>query len=86
MVKKTSSSKRTPSSNPHHASGDQVTDPRFSALHSDLRFMPMKKNDLKVEIDQRFSHMLHDEEFTSQGNPISVSHYHRQSLLKKITL
>lgn len=42
-----------------------MTDPRFSSVHNDPRFVRPKKRDRKVGIDKRFSQMLSDKDFSS---------------------
>ncbi|ORX52211.1 hypothetical protein BCR36DRAFT_325040 [Piromyces finnis] len=44
-----------------------TTDPRFSRVFSDPRFLRPKKNKTKINIDKRFSQMLENEDFSVVG-------------------
>lgn len=43
-----------------------LADPRFSNIQTDSRFRLPSKKTTHVQIDQRFAHMLHDEEFSTR--------------------
>lgn len=58
----------------------RVTDPRFSSVHNDPRFVRPKKQDRKVGIDKRFSQMLSDKDFSTTAK---VDRYGRKTSNKK---
>lgn len=41
-----------------------TSDPRFSSVHNDPRFLRPKKKDMKVTIDKRFAGMMNSTEFS----------------------
>ncbi|KAL8844789.1 MAG: hypothetical protein Q9176_000889 [Flavoplaca citrina] len=52
---------------PEKARNDIITDPRFTNIQTDPRFrLPSKKNS-RVQIDNRFKHVLQDEAFSSRA-------------------
>jgi hypothetical protein len=40
-----------------------VKDPRFQSIHNDPRFVRPRRKDTRVEIDERFAHVLGNEDF-----------------------
>ncbi|KAJ1339964.1 hypothetical protein BSLG_005399 [Batrachochytrium salamandrivorans] len=55
-----------------------VSDPRFSRVHSDPRFIKPKKDATKITIDHRFSGMLSSKDFGSTGKGPKVDKYGRK--------
>jgi hypothetical protein len=41
-----------------------TSDPRFSSVHNDPRFLRPKKKDMKVTIDKRFAGMMNSTDFS----------------------
>ncbi|KAJ9644603.1 pre-rRNA-processing protein esf1 [Coniosporium tulheliwenetii] len=52
-----------------------ITDPRFSNIHTDPRYRLPSKRHTHVKLDQRFAHMLRDDDFSQKA---SVDRYGRR--------
>ncbi|KAL8898125.1 MAG: hypothetical protein Q9192_002243 [Flavoplaca navasiana] len=55
------------SGNPARARNDQITDPRFANIQTDPRFRLPSKKTSRVQLDNRFKHVLQDEAFSSRA-------------------
>ncbi|KAL9041789.1 MAG: hypothetical protein Q9180_001051 [Flavoplaca navasiana] len=55
------------SRNPAKARNDQITDPRFTNIQTDPRFRLPSKKTSRVQLDNRFKHVLQDEAFSSRA-------------------
>ncbi|KAJ8322808.1 pre-rRNA-processing protein esf1 [Batrachochytrium dendrobatidis] len=55
-----------------------VSDPRFSRIHNDPRFIKPKKDASKITIDSRFSGMLSSKDFGSSGKEPKIDKYGRK--------
>jgi len=53
-----------------------TSDPRFSRVFSDPRFLRPKKNKTKLNIDKRFSQMLENEDFSVVGSVFHTPLYY----------
>ncbi|KAI9835782.1 MAG: pre-rRNA-processing protein esf1 [Sclerophora amabilis] len=53
-----------------------VADPRFANIHTDPRFRIPSRKDTHVKLDQRFAHMLRDDDFSKKAR---VDRYGRQT-------
>ncbi|KAI9797424.1 MAG: pre-rRNA-processing protein esf1 [Piccolia ochrophora] len=47
---------------------DAITDPRFANIHTDPRFRLPSKKHTHVKLDQRFAHMLNDDDFSKKAD------------------
>ncbi|KAI9106234.1 hypothetical protein DFS34DRAFT_645034 [Phlyctochytrium arcticum] len=70
-----------PKAKPRQHEGDiaVTTDPRFSRVHSDPRFIKPRKDAAKVTIDSRFSKMLESDEFGTGVKAPKVDKYGRKA-------
>ncbi|EEP75876.1 predicted protein [Uncinocarpus reesii 1704] len=72
---KLSPKRRKVNNRTHKTDGDVITDPRFANVQSDPRYRLPSKKHTRVKLDKRFSHVLHDKDFSKNA---AVDRYGRK--------